>query len=154
MILTKASQLALYAMTEMALRPDELVVAGAIATRFGVSENHIAKVLQQLARAELVQSVRGASGGYRLARPAQSITMADVVRSIEGPLTADVCAECPFGADEECSDHATCAVHNLLSELTSHVTYTLESVTIAALARKRPAARTTATLRSRKGTTP
>lgn len=154
MILTRASQLALYATTEMALRPDELVSAGAIATRFGVSENHIAKVLQQLARAELVQSVRGAAGGYRLARPAQAITMADVVRSIEGPLTADVCAECPFGTAEECSDHATCAVHNLLSELTSHVYYTLQSVTIAALARTRPAARTTATLRSRKEPAP
>jgi Rrf2 family protein len=152
-ILTKASQLALYAMTEMALRPDELVNAGAIATRFGVSENHIAKVLQQLTRAELVQSVRGASGGYRLARPAQAITMADVVRCIEGPLTADVCAECPLGAGDDCSDHATCAVHNLLRELTSHVYYTLESVTIAALARK-PAARATATLRSRKERTP
>lgn len=138
MILTKASKLALYALTEMALHPGELVSASAIATRFGVSENHIAKVLQQLTRSDLVQSVRGAGGGYQLQRPATDITMADVVRSIEGPLSADGCEDCPFRRDDApCSDQATCNVHGLLSELSSHVQYTLESVTIATLARNK-----------------
>lgn len=136
MILTKASKLALYALTEMALHPGEFVSASAIAERFDVSENHIAKVLQQLLRSGLVESVRGAGGGYQLARAATAITMADVVRSIEGPLSDDGCADCPFRAElEACSVRATCNVHGLLSELTSHVYYTLESVTIATLAR-------------------
>ena len=138
MILTKASKLALYALTEMALRPGELVSANAIATRFGVSENHIAKVLQQLARASLVESVRGAAGGYQLAKPATEVTMAEVVHCIEGPLSTDPCEDCPFRAEgSECADHATCSVHNLLNELSTHVSYTLESVTIATLARSK-----------------
>jgi Rrf2 family iron-sulfur cluster assembly transcriptional regulator len=138
MILTKASKLALYALTEMALRPGELVSASAIAARFGVSENHIAKVLQQLTRADLVESVRGASGGYQLARPAGDVTMAEVVKCIEGPLATDPCDDCPLRTDaSDCADHATCSVHNLLSELSSHVYYTLASVTIATLARSK-----------------
>ncbi|MFO0553116.1 MAG: Rrf2 family transcriptional regulator [Polyangiaceae bacterium] len=138
MILTRASKLALYALTEMARNPDGLVSASAIATRYDVSENHIAKVLQRLCRSELVESVRGAGGGYRLARAANLITMADVVTSIEGPIQIDACDDCPLRSDDgACREQATCSTHNLLSELASHVSYTLQSVTIATLARNR-----------------
>lgn len=144
MLLTKASKLGLYALTEMAHHPDSVVSAASIAEKFAVSENHIAKVLQQLARSVLVSSVRGVGGGYRLARAASEITMADVVRSIEGPLRPDHCGDCPFKrSDAECAAEAsTCSVHGLLSELESHVYYTLESVTLATLARARAARRT------------
>jgi Rrf2 family protein len=140
MILTKASKLGLYALTEMALRPGELVSASAIATRFGVSENHIGKVLQQLARGELVTSTRGVGGGYQLTRAASEITMADVVRCIEGPMPTDGCADCPFRELKDAcgADVASCNVHTLLDELNSQVHYTLESVTIATLARSKP----------------
>lgn len=140
MILTKASKLGLYALTEMALRPGEVLSASAIAARYGVSENHIGKVLQSLARAELVSSTRGVGGGYQLTRPAAEITMADVVRALEGPLPSDGCTDCPFRElKESCAaDTATCSVHTLLDELNSQVHYTLESVTIATLARSKP----------------
>ena len=143
MILSKASRLGLYALTEMAHEPDAVVSASTIAERFKVSENHIAKVLQQLARSELVTSVRGVGGGYRLSRRASEVTMADVVRSIEGPLRPDNCGECPFRtSDHSCAAEAsTCSVHHLLSELESHVYYTLESVTLATLARARAASK-------------
>jgi Rrf2 family iron-sulfur cluster assembly transcriptional regulator len=147
-ILSKASRLGLYALTEMAHEPDAVVSASTIAERFDVSENHIAKVLQQLARAELVTSIRGVGGGYRLARAGSEITMADVVRSIEGPLRTDNCAECPFrDGDQSCAAEAsTCSVHHLLSELESQVYYTLESVTLSTLARARTAPKTSTTV--------
>lgn len=136
MILSKASRLALYALTEMALHPDSLVSAAMVAARFDLSENHIAKVLQQLTRAGYVESVRGAGGGYRLARQARDITMAEVVATLEGPASVDPCADCPMHAKNAgCSERATCSVHGLLSELGSHVQARLESVTIATLAR-------------------
>lgn len=142
MILTKASKLALYAVTEMAQRPDERVTANAVADDFGVSENHVAKVLQQLQRASLLVSARGSGGGYELARPAGEITMADVVRAIVGPIASNACDDCPLRRmDGACAEKATCAVHGLLSELSSHVYFTLESVTIATLARRRSAMR-------------
>ena len=138
MELTKASKIGLYALVEMALRPDERVSASALADRFTLSENHVAKVLQQLQRAGLVASTRGVGGGYELARPASRVTVADVVRCLEGPLAGDACVDCPFRAvDAKCQDGqvAACRVHGLLRELSSHIYYTLESVTIATLAR-------------------
>jgi Rrf2 family protein len=135
-ILNKASKLGLYALTEMARNPRNLVSASSLADRFELSENHIAKVLQQLARSGLLESVRGAAGGYQLSRPATKITMADVVTSLEGPAPSDGCAECPLRTvGAACTDRATCHVHGVLAELTTHVHHKLRSVTIDTLAR-------------------
>lgn len=138
MQLSKASQLGLYALVEMALRPDERVSVPAIAERFSVSENHMAKVLQTLQRAGLVASTRGVGGGYQLARSASRISAADVVRELQGPVLEDGCAQCPFhDGDGGCREDvlAACRVHGLLEEINTHIYYTLESVTIATLAR-------------------
>jgi Rrf2 family protein len=138
MELTKASKIGLYALVEMALLPEERLSAAVIADRFRQSENHVAKVLQQLQRAGLVSSTRGAGGGYELARPAARISVADVVRCLEGPLGNDACADCPLRGDACVEGQvATCRVHGLLKEISSHIYYTLESVTIATLARGR-----------------
>ncbi len=137
MQLSKASKFALYALVEMALRPGVRVSASSVATRLGLSENHFAKVMQQLARGGFVKSVRGAGGGYELIKAPDDITMADVVRCIEGEIAEGPCADCPFRMDaEQCGDDpAACSVHRLLNELNQHVYYTLESVTIQTLAR-------------------
>ena len=66
MFLTKASRYGLYALVQMARAPGSRVKVGDVAASFEISENHVAKVLQQLARAGLVTSARGASGGYEL----------------------------------------------------------------------------------------
>ncbi|MCA9553677.1 MAG: Rrf2 family transcriptional regulator [Myxococcales bacterium] len=139
MELTKASKIGLYALVEMALNPEERLSASAISDRFAQSENHVAKVLQQLQRAGLVTSTRGVGGGYELARPASKLTVADVVRCLEGPLANDPCVDCPLRRDDKCHEGqlATCRVHGLLEEISSHIYYTLESVTIATLARGR-----------------
>lgn len=139
MQLTKASKLGLYALVEMALRPDERLSAAAIAERFSSSDNHMAKVLQTLQRAGLVTSTRGVGGGYQLARPAGRITVAEVVRQLEGPLGEEACEACPFhDGEKRCRDEmvAACRVHGLLTEISNHIYYTLESVTIASLARE------------------
>jgi Rrf2 family protein len=140
MNLRKASKFGLYAVVTMASRPGELVSAGTIAQRFDVSENHMAKVLQQLARARLVRSVRGVGGGYELAKGSADITMADVVEAIEGPLASSSCADCPFRQESpDCMEQAlACHVHHVLAELSTQAVYTLRSVTIDTLARQGP----------------
>lgn len=62
-----------------------------IAGRLGVSENHLAKVLQRLAKAGLVQSHRGPSGGFRLAKDPSEIQLLDVYQAIEGDLPQGHC---------------------------------------------------------------
>jgi Rrf2 family protein len=60
----------------------------AIATAQGIPQNFLENILSDLRHAGLVRSQRGAVGGYRLARPAAEVTVADVIRAVEGPLAA------------------------------------------------------------------
>src|SRR5207249_2526067 len=60
----------------------------AIATAQGIPQNFLENILSDLRHAGLVKSQRGADGGYRLAKPAAEVTVADVIRAVEGPLAA------------------------------------------------------------------
>jgi Rrf2 family protein len=64
------------------------VRAEAIATAQGIPQRFLENILADLRHAGLVQSIRGAEGGHRLTRPAAEITVADVVRAVDGPLAA------------------------------------------------------------------
>lgn len=72
----------------------EPVKAHELATREDIPPKFLETILADLKRSRLVTSRRGATGGYRLGRPADEITVADVVRAVEGPL-ADVRGERP-----------------------------------------------------------
>jgi Rrf2 family protein len=78
---------ALRAALELAAAPDEKPVKGErIATAQAIPLRFLENILMQLRHAGLVESRRGADGGYRLARPASEVTLADVIRAIDGPL--------------------------------------------------------------------
>jgi Rrf2 family protein len=78
---------ALRAALELAAAPDEKLVKGErIATAQAIPLRFLENILMQLRHAGLVDSRRGADGGYRLARPASEVTLADVIRAIDGPL--------------------------------------------------------------------
>jgi Rrf2 family protein len=62
--------------------------AEAIATAQGIPQNFLENILSDLRHAGLVRSQRGADGGYRLAKPAAEVSVADVIRAVEGPLAA------------------------------------------------------------------
>lgn len=83
---------AVRALAELAAAGAGPVKGDAIATRQGVSVNFLENILADLRRAGLVASQRGSVGGYWLAVPAASISVADVIRTVEGPL-ADVRGE-------------------------------------------------------------
>lgn len=84
------------AMTQMALHPERLFTATDLAAALGLGPPTLSKVLKRLGRHDLVRSVRGQHGGYALARPADGITLADIVDALE---------EQPFGLTE-CSAQA------------------------------------------------
>jgi Rrf2 family protein len=77
---------AIRAMLELAAAPPGTVKAEAIANAQEIPRNFLENILLDLRHAELVTSQRGAEGGYRLARPADEISVADVIRAVEGPL--------------------------------------------------------------------
>jgi Rrf2 family protein len=73
--------------------PGQALPAARLAEYHGVPAAYLAKHLQALARAGLVETTKGPRGGYRLARPAREITMLDVVEAIEGDEPAFRCSE-------------------------------------------------------------
>ena len=83
MKLQKATQYGLYAVIELARDPSRQLSALDIAEKYSISANHLAKVLRDLGRAGLVESVRGAGGGYRFSNNSKRITLMDVINIFE-----------------------------------------------------------------------
>ena len=79
---------ALRAMAELAAAPPEPLKGERIATAQSIPPKFLENILLELRHAGLVASQRGADGGYRLARPAGEITVADVIRAVEGPIAS------------------------------------------------------------------
>jgi Rrf2 family protein len=80
---------AVRAATELAAAPGQHVKGEMLARNQGIPAKFLENILADLRRAGLVSSQRGSDGGYRLARPAEAVTIADIIRAVEGPL-ADV----------------------------------------------------------------
>ena len=89
--LSEAGAIALHAGVFLAGRPEQVCPAGVMASALRVSEAHLVKVLQRLARAGLVRGTRGPGGGFVLARPPARIRLRDLYEAIEGPLKPVVC---------------------------------------------------------------
>lgn len=83
MKLQKNTLLALYSVLEFAGRPGENVSAGEVAAKHGESAHHLAKVLSELVRAGIIESVRGVGGGYRFIGNPRRLTMLDVIQRFE-----------------------------------------------------------------------
>lgn len=130
MRLQKNTSLALYSVLEFAIDPTRHIPAAEIAARYGVSPHHLAKVLSELARSGIVESVRGVGGGYRFAGNARRITLMDVIRLFE---------ELAPGPNErrEPSDATPVgmALGAVLSEIDEIAKATLSSITLATMLR-------------------
>lgn len=79
--------------TQLARHPDRQQNAPEIAQATSIPQPMASKVLKVLARADILASHRGAKGGYGLARPAVSITVADVVEALDGPIALTTCLD-------------------------------------------------------------
>jgi len=90
MRLQKATRFALYAVLELASRSERYVSAAEVATKYGISLNHLAKVLRTLGRSGLVEASRGVGGGYRFVANAKRTTLLQIIQLFENidPITA------------------------------------------------------------------
>jgi len=89
--ISEAASLALHAMVFLASSADKRVAASEIASQLHVSEAHLAKVLQRLAKVGLVRSTRGPKGGFVLGKPSGQLTLLEVYEAVEGPLSTSNC---------------------------------------------------------------
>jgi Rrf2 family protein len=121
---------AVRAMVELAAADGGPLKAEEIAGAQDVPHRFLENILIELRHARLVRSQRGPDGGYRLARPAEEITVADVIRTVEGPI-ASVRSERP----EEISYSGTAvALREVWVALRANMRAVLESVTLSDLA--------------------
>jgi len=128
MRLQKATQCALFAVLELARDPQTQISAADIADTFGISVNHLAKVLRDLARARLVESMRGAGGGYRFIGNPKRVTLYDVVCLFEDVDSRD-------GAFPESGKDADIgrALNRVSMEIENITVSTLKSITLTTL---------------------
>ena len=96
MRLTRYTDFAIRVMLYLAAHEDRLCSIGEIAEAHGISQNHLMKVASDLAGSAYVQSLRGRSGGLRLARPADQINIGHMIRHTEGKVDLVGCGECPL----------------------------------------------------------
>ncbi len=128
--LTRGSEYAIRAMTYLAGRPEGQVCAlRDVSSAQDVPESFLAKIFQSLVRADLVVSYRGARGGFALARPADQITMAQIICAIDGPISLNKCVLWP----ETCSRSGTCLVHEAWMRAEEAMLGVLDTVTCADL---------------------
>ena len=130
MRLQKATRCALFAVLELAQDPARQVSAADIAKKYGISAHHLAKVLRGLARAGLVESMRGAGGGYQFSGNAKRVTLYQVICMFEdiGNQTRGR----PEAGDDSAIGHALGLV---LNEIDETVVSTLKSITLTTLLR-------------------
>lgn len=89
-------------------------------------------ILLDLRRQHLLASKRGRTGGYALARPAEAISFADVIRALEGPLALAPCASrTAYGPCETCPDVETCPLRPVLSDGRDALASVFEGRTLA-----------------------
>jgi len=100
---SEAASIALHSMVLLAANPGRLIPTREIASKLRVSEAHLSKVLQRLARVGLVKAIRGPKGGFTLVKPGDQIVLLDVYESIEGPLVPSKCLlGAPICGGERC----------------------------------------------------
>ena len=105
-----------------------------ISERCGLSDAYILQLFLVLRRAGIVDSVRGAQGGYILSRPASEITVGDVLIALEGPLSPVDCIT--QDGNPECSMSDTCSTRWLWKNMSDKVTGVANSITIEDLKNK------------------
>ena len=124
--ISEAYSLALHAMAMVAAQGGEVPVsAHEIASRLGVSESHLSKVLQRLAKAGMLRSSRGPGGGFYLGRPAVEITLRDIYEGVEGPL---VLGDCLIGT--EICGGKSCVFDDMIHKVNGEFKDYLEHTTV------------------------
>ena len=102
-----------------------------VAERQGLSENYLEQLFASLKKSGLVRSIRGAQGGYMLSKPAQMITVGDVLRSLEGTLCPVDCID--IGMHPCCDKIDKCVTAPVWVKLRDKIDEVVDSITIADL---------------------
>jgi Rrf2 family nitric oxide-sensitive transcriptional repressor len=133
MRLTTYTDYTLRVLTRLAVRPRELATIADIACSYGISSNHLMKVVHRLGIAGYVETVRGRNGGIRLLRKPADINIGEVVRRMEPDFNLVPC----FNASNSCVIEPACVLKGALGEARDAFLAVLERYTLADLVASR-----------------
>lgn len=123
----------LKAMVDIAInsKNNSCVSLKSIADRTGISESYLEQLISPLKKADIVKSIRGASGGYVLNKNPKDISVGDILRVVEGPLELVEC----LSKNEACgnSDCHNCTTKNVWAKLSESVNETADNISLADL---------------------
>lgn len=120
----------LRAIFELALHHEEgSIPIKAIAQKQGISENYLEQLIAALRKAGLVKSIRGAQGGYMLAKEPKEITVGEVVRVLEGPFELVECIKTE-NEDSVCNKADECVTRMIWAKLRDKINEVLDSITL------------------------
>lgn len=110
---------------------NETVSIASIASRQNISESYLEQLIAKLRKAGMVTSVRGAGGGYKLAKPAEEISVGDILRALEGNLDP---VECP-GLKEEsaCDGSEFCVTKYVWQQINDSINQTVDRISLSRL---------------------
>jgi len=131
MRLSKLTDYAVVMMVHMGQSDGRVFSAAQIAEETGVPAPTVAKLLKGLARADLLISIRGVNGGYRMDRTPEEVSIAEVVQALEGPIALTACVD---GADDNCNVESLCGMRGNWNKVNTAIRTALEGVSLAEMA--------------------
>jgi Rrf2 family cysteine metabolism transcriptional repressor len=135
MRLSRKGEYALRAMIVLALHHGKgPIQIQEIADMEGIPKKFLEQILLELKKAGLLESKRGAGGGYRLIKSPDEITFAKIVRTIDGPLAPLSCVS--KTAHVKCPEQSSCGLYSVMLEVRNAIADVLESVTLADVCRR------------------
>ncbi|WP_458069465.1 SUF system Fe-S cluster assembly regulator [Rhodanobacter sp. BL-MT-08] len=120
-------------MTCIAAHPSDVLTTGQIADETRLELPTVSKLLKALGHASLVESFRGVNGGYRLARSAADISLAEIVEALEGPIGMTECSL----AEGHCDRESQCGVRGSWQQVNSVLDSALRAVSLADMLKTR-----------------
>lgn len=132
--LTQHTEYALRLLMYLAIHPDEMPNVGSVSAAFGISDNHLATIGNELVNAGYLEAKRGRGGGFRLARVPDQIRVGEVVRRLENLRLV----ECFDAERNSCPLMGPCKLAQVLDDAQRAFLETLDRVTLADLVTNRP----------------
>lgn len=130
--LTKKIEYGLIAILYIALKaPGELTTARELSSHFSIPPELMGKVLQKLARHQIIASIQGVKGGYQIARQLEHIKISDVVSAVEGPIQVVSCVVAHGG--QSCEQSYYCNIKKSMEIIQSRIIELFDSITLKEL---------------------
>ena len=131
MKLSTKGRYGLRAIVDLAMNSKEEAVAlSSIAERQNISISYLEQLIAKLRKAGLVNSIRGAQGGYVLAKDPKEISIGDILRALEGNLNPVDCSEIEEGAETECSGKDLCVTKYVWKKISDSINQTVDNISL------------------------